>query len=83
MIEKYRITHFLPLVAILIATVIGFVLFSYDRALKLALLISAGIAYFVWGLIHHYIHKDLSIEIALEYLIISAFGVSAILFLIF
>ena len=83
MIEKYRITHFLPLVAILFAALVGFILFGYDRALKMALLFSVGISYFVWGIIHHYIHKDLSIEIALEYLIISAFGISAIWFLVF
>jgi hypothetical protein len=80
--ERYLITHYLPLIAVLTASLIGFVLFSYDKALQISLAIATGSAYFVWGLIHHYIHKDLSIEIVVEYLVICIFGVTAIVFLV-
>lgn len=80
--ERYLITHYLPLVAILAATLTGFLLFTYDKALKISLAIAAGSAYFVWGLIHHYIHKDLCIEIVIEYLVICIFGATSIIFLV-
>lgn len=80
--DKYLVTHYLPLVAVMIAASVGFYLFSYDRPLRISLVVAAGVSYFVWGIIHHYIHKDLSMEIIFEYLFILLFGVSAIIFLI-
>ncbi len=80
--ERYLITHYLPLVAVLSAAVIGYLLFSYDRALKISLAIATGTAYFAWGLIHHYIHKDLNSEIVIEYFVVCVFGISAIIILI-
>jgi hypothetical protein len=80
--DKYLITHYLPLVAVLVATLVGFVIFRYDRALKISLTVAAGVSYLVWGIIHHYIHKDLNTEIVIEYLVICIFGVMAVVFLI-
>lgn len=80
--DKNLITHYLPLIAILLAAFAGVYLFRYDRALRVSLAIASGFSYFVWGLIHHYIHKDLNIEIIFEYLFICIFGVVAIISLI-
>ena len=80
--EKYLITHYLPLIVVMVAAVFGFYIFAYDKALKMSLVIASGASYFVWGLIHHFIHKDLSWEVAFEYLIICLFGVYAILILV-
>jgi len=66
----------------MLASVIGFAIFEYDNALKMALVISAGFSYFVWGIVHHYIHKDISVDIIFEYLFVCLFGVAAIIFLI-
>ena len=80
--DKYRITHYLPLVSILFATLLGLFLFPYDRSMRISLTVAMGISYFTWGIIHHYIHRDLSIEVALEYLLIAIFGVSAAIFVL-
>lgn len=80
--DKYLITHYLPLIAVLAMSALGFILFSHDPALKYSLAIATGAAYFIWSLIHHYIHKDLNIGIVIEYLVICIFGVTAIILLI-
>ena len=38
--------------------------------------------YIIWGLLHHYIHHDISTKIVLEYVLIGAFGISVIFFLL-
>ena len=80
--KKYRLTHYFPLFAIFMASALGFILFSYDQAIKYSLTIATGFAYFVWGIVHHYLHKDLDWEIAIEYFVICIFGVSAVFFLV-
>jgi EamA domain-containing membrane protein RarD len=80
--KEYMFIHYLPLVAVMVAAIVGFVLFSHDTALKISLAIATGFSYFVWGLVHHYIHKDLSIDVVIEYLVICIFGVISIISLV-
>lgn len=80
--DKYRITHYLPLVSILLATLLGLFLFPHDRYMRISLTVAMGISYVTWGIVHHYIHRDLSVEIVLEYLLIAIFGVSAAIFVL-
>ncbi len=83
MYNRYRLTHYLPLFAILFASVTGILLFKYDEELKVSLISAMGISYFVWGLVHHYVSHDLNIEIVIEYFAVAAFGVTAAIILLF
>lgn len=67
-------SHYFSLIGILIATIIGFVKFSYDKNFQLALITAASISYFVWGIVHHILHKNLKIEVIFEYLVIACIG---------
>ena len=75
--------HYLPLVGIFTAAVLGFSLFSYDRNFQLALGISAAFGYVAWGLVHHHIHRDLYASIILEYLAVACLGVVILFFILF
>ena len=80
--DKYRITHYLPLISVLLATLLGLFLFPYDKSMRVSLTVAMGISYVTWGIVHHHIHRDLNMEVALEYLLIAIFGVSAAIFVL-
>ena len=66
--------HYIPLIGILTAGVLAFWFFSYDQQFQIGVAISVAVAHITWGIVHHAIHKDLSLAIILEYLAISALG---------
>jgi len=43
--------------------------------MQLAIIISMGVSYVVWGIIHHYDHRDLHIKIIAEYILIALLAV--------
>jgi len=67
----------------MVATVLGFYLFSYDRVFQLALGIAAASGYLAWGVVYHYIHKDLHLSVVLEYVAIACLGVVILFFILF
>jgi EamA domain-containing membrane protein RarD len=77
------IQHYLPLVGILVAGLVGFLVFSYDRNFQAAIAIAVAVSYVVWGLVHHYIHKDLHASVIVEYLAIAIIGLVAIFSVLF
>ena len=66
--------HYSPLIGIFLAGIVGFWLFSYSKSFQLALAISMSLGYISWGIIHHYLHKDLAIEVVVEYVFFAILG---------
>ena len=80
---KRHLVHYFSLFAILLVSIFGFYLFAYDRQLQMAIIIAAGLAYIVWGVVHHKVHDDLRLSVAIEYAVFAILGVvivAAILF---
>lgn len=71
--------HYLSLIGILVVSFIGFVSAEFNQAFQSAIAISLGVAFVVWGLVHHHIHEDLHPKIVLEYIAIAALGVTVLL----
>ncbi len=69
-----HLPHYLSLIGILVATFIGFFTFSYDKNFQLAIITAASVSYFTWGIVHHFIHKDLSLQIIIEYACFASLG---------
>jgi hypothetical protein len=78
-----QLPHYLSLAGILIAGIIGFVVFSYERAFQIAVAIGLALAYVAWGIIHHAIHRDLHLSVVIEYIVVASLGLVVILSLIF
>lgn len=72
--KRHHFTHFLVLFGIFSIAIIGFLLFPSDKQFQKALIIATAFGYFSWGIIHHWVHKDLYFEVVLEYLAIAALG---------
>ncbi|HWA52070.1 MAG TPA: hypothetical protein VG895_03390 [Patescibacteria group bacterium] len=69
-----HLSDYFSLGGILIATVIGFFAFSYNKDFQLAVVTASSFSYFVWGIIHHFIKKDLNLQILIEYAMFSLIG---------
>lgn len=71
--------------SMLIIFSLGFIasLISYPNlALVFTVLVITVIFYIIWGIVHHKINHDLSVKIAVEYLLIGLLGISIIFFVI-
>lgn len=69
-----HLPHYTALFGILIAGFAGLILFSYDKNFQIAIAIALAVAYVSWGIVHHFLHKDLHIETVVEYVAIAALG---------
>jgi len=71
---RHHIPHFLTLFGILLAGFAGLILFSYDKNFQEASALATAAGYVSWGVVHHYLHKDLHFEVFLEYLAVAILG---------
>lgn len=55
---------------------------SYDRNFQLGVIIATTFFYVLWGIIHHLLNHDLHTKIVVEYILIGAFGLAVIFFLL-
>lgn len=78
-----HIPHYFSLIGLMAVAVFGLVMFEYDQGFQAAIAVSLSFGYFVWGVIHHMIHKDLYFVVVLEYLSVSILGLVVILSLIY
>lgn len=76
------ISHYLVLFGILFSGFCGLILFSYDNKFQNAIAFATAASYVSWGIVHHYIHKDLHLEVVLEYFAVAAVGVTILFSLI-
>jgi hypothetical protein len=82
-IIKKHFIHYLSLFAILIAGLIGFYLFSYDRLFQAAVGVAISVSYVAWGIVHHSIHDDLEPSVIVEYILVASLGLVIVFSLIF
>jgi hypothetical protein len=55
---------------------------SSDRIFQIGTVIAATFFYVLWGIIHHLVNHDLHGKIVIEYILVGAFGLTAIYFLL-
>lgn len=74
----HRWLRYLTLAAILVLGLLFFFLSSHDPGLQLKMIFITLVAYVLWGIGHHYLDKDLTTLIVLEYLLVAAVAFMAI-----
>lgn len=77
-----HIPHYISLIAIFAVGIIGFYFFSYDKLFQIGISLAVSIAYVTWGIMHHMIHKDISLAVVLEYVAVGVLGLVIVLSLI-
>lgn len=55
---------------------------STDRSFQIGITVVATLFYVLWGIAHHLINHDLHTKIVIEYILIGAFGLTVIFFLL-
>lgn len=78
-----HLTHYILLLIIMVAAVVGVSLFSARPAFQSFIVILASIGYISWGMIHHHKEGSLYFEVAAEYLLFGILGAAAALGLIY
>ena len=78
-----HLAHYIPLLGIFASGLLGFWLFGYDRDFQFAVAISVAISYICWGVVHHILHKDICLEIIVEYVMFAAVGLLILASVIF
>ena len=78
-----HLPHYLSLIGVFVVGTLGIYLFSYDKIFQMAIIIAMGSSYVAWGIVHHWMHKDLYLSVVIEYLIVAFLGVILVFSLIF
>ena len=53
-----------------------------DAQMRMLIIVLITFFYVGWGVLHHYLHHNLTIKIVLEYVLIGSLGITLIFFLI-
>jgi hypothetical protein len=69
-----HLSHYLVLFGILLAGFAGLILFSYDKAFQVAIASALVLSYTSWGIVHHYLDKELRLETVIEYFVVAILG---------
>lgn len=77
-----HLPHYFVLLGMFLAGIVAFSLFSYDRVFQMIVAVAVAVSYFVWGIIHHAIHRDLYFSVVVEYLAVACLGLVIVFSLI-
>lgn len=77
-----HLSHHLSLLGLVAFAFLGLFVFRYDPTFQTAIVISLGISFVIWGMVHHWLHEGLKILLVLEYIGVAAFGTVIFLALI-
>ncbi|MBU2592100.1 MAG: hypothetical protein ABH867_03270 [Patescibacteria group bacterium] len=79
---KKNPVDFAILGAVFALMIFGFIRSAYNPGLQGKIIILTGVLYSLWGVFHHWHRGDLCLKIVLEYLLLSALGVTAVFFVV-
>lgn len=48
---------------------------AHDTKLQALFIVMTATCYFVWSLLHHYVHHELHVRVVIEYILIALLGV--------
>ena len=80
---KNHFIHYLLLLSIFGFGIFFFFYFSYNKEIQSWCVVGISIAYFSWGVAHHYLEKNLYLKVVIEYFLIALLGAMLVISLIF
>lgn len=75
--------HYFALLCLMAVGLWGLFWFDYDRLVQMAIVVGLALAYVAWGVIHHFLHRDLHVKIIFEYLLVAILTVLIFVSLLF
>lgn len=67
--------HYAILVVMLGLGVFSFFLVRPNTTAQLAIAVITAVAYVAWGIIHHWLDRDLHLKVVIEYVLIAAIAI--------
>ncbi len=80
--QRKHTGHYISLITILGLGFLGLMLAAPNKKLQTEFLILISIFYIIWGVIHHHQNHSLNSKIVVEYILIAAIGIAALLFFV-
>jgi hypothetical protein len=71
----YHPMHYFSLLCVMVLGLWGIFWFDYNRMIQLGIAGSLGVSHVVWGIIHHWYHRDLHLKIIAEYVLWAVFAI--------
>lgn len=76
---KKHLYHYLILILLCLFAIGSTIYLPNQKIIKASIIIIFSLFYFLWGIFHHTIEKDIHPEIVMEYLLFSLLGAGSIL----
>ena len=80
---KRHLSHYLLLLSIFGFGLFFFAYFSYNRTVQTWCVIVLSVAYFLWGIGHHYLERNLYLKVVIEYFLVAFLGAILVISLLF
>jgi len=80
---KDHLTHYLILLSIFAFGIFFFLYFSYNRSIQAWCVVMTSVSYFLWGMVHHYLEKNLYLKVIIEYFLVALLGAGLVISLLF
>lgn len=74
----HHIFHYLILFLIIFSGMAAFFSFRNYPVVQLLIGVVTALFYVIWGIVHHFVDKDLSVKIVIEYLAVAIFAIIVI-----
>ena len=68
---RHNLIHYSVLVVMMNIIVGAFLFFGFNQIYQMIIVLTAGIAYVLWGVIHHHVNNDLHLKVVAEYVLVA------------
>jgi len=72
---KSHLWYYTIAIAIFVAGLVLVMSVSYSSKLQSLFVVMVAVLYFMWSLIHHYVHHELHTKVVVEYALMASLGV--------
>lgn len=73
---KKHVGYYLSLIGVLLVGLVGIYMVGVDNQLRMTIVMAMATFSIFWGVLHHYIHHDITAKIVLEYVLIGSVAIS-------
>jgi len=68
---RHQLIHYSVLVLMMNIIFGAFLFFGFNRTYQMIIVLMAGLAYVLWGMIHHHVNDDLHLKVIMEYVLVA------------
>jgi fatty acid desaturase len=68
---KSNLFHYSALVVMMNILIGAYLFLGFNRTYQMIIVLTAGIAYVFWGIIHHHLNDDLHLKVLAEYVLVA------------